>query len=346
MNYSKFVLLITISIFFGQLSAQSEEIPLQGFTFLRFDNAVPKDLLSTRTAVFIRSKNNFKALANQVHTVLRNLGIDAVAYYDLETIRAGEQATQAFATGLAERKIENILLVEKGEANPSYTLILSNLNDENFFFRQGQSAWKTESRELDAALMDLTKAVSSSGQKISNHLILEKPEFFHDTDLIANRRFEDYNPDLKLDKLAVPIFEKVVIPAQVQEGGDNRKLMAAIKQHNDKLAEKNEALKNIIQGHYPFKSEPIEYSKGEDELKQEGFQFILLKLCGPSQTVKRLLDYKKVTNASSNNRVCKYYVKHLLSGEVYLGSKWDAAPTWEEALRNHINNMKDDLNVQ
>jgi hypothetical protein len=34
--------------------------------------------------------------------------------------------------------------------------------------------------------------------------------------------------------------------------------------------------------------------------------------------------------------VYKYYVKHINSGDIYLGEQWDGDDTWQDALFNHI----------
>jgi len=34
--------------------------------------------------------------------------------------------------------------------------------------------------------------------------------------------------------------------------------------------------------------------------------------------------------------VFKYYIKHLPSNSIYLGTKWDADRTWQDAFQNHL----------
>ncbi|NJN41443.1 MAG: hypothetical protein HC811_03585 [Flammeovirgaceae bacterium] len=43
--------------------------------------------------------------------------------------------------------------------------------------------------------------------------------------------------------------------------------------------------------------------------------------------------------------VYKYYIRHIDSGNTFLGTKWDADIRWEDALRNHIKNFKAELNI-
>jgi len=37
--------------------------------------------------------------------------------------------------------------------------------------------------------------------------------------------------------------------------------------------------------------------------------------------------------------IYKYYIKHIRTGEIYLGKQWDAAESWHEALNNYLNNL-------
>ncbi|MCK5370886.1 MAG: hypothetical protein KAQ62_26380, partial [Cyclobacteriaceae bacterium] len=34
--------------------------------------------------------------------------------------------------------------------------------------------------------------------------------------------------------------------------------------------------------------------------------------------------------------VYKYYVKHINSGDIYLGEQWDGDDNWQDAFNNHI----------
>lgn len=363
-NFLFFILLLA-GIFSGNIMAQVNDVPIQGFTLLNFEKTLPEELLSTKTAVFVKSPDQWKALAAKAHPAFRKLGIDAVAYYNVKTIRSGKQVALEFAEDLSTRGIDNIILLEKTKDGRIYKLIVTALNKENPFFTHGQIAWKTEGNAIDAILLNLTRSVSTSGISRNNHLILERPAFFYATNIIKGQRFESYNPDLKLDELAVPIFEEIAIPEQPIDQEENVEVLQAMKKHNAAVAEKNKQLEDIIRYNYPFKSEPVSYSKGgEEELRELGYQFVLQRIYAPGKTIKKLLDYetdnkqksyvsatwkgeqKETRSIPADQPVYKYYVKHLMSGEVYLGTEWDAALTWEDALLNYINNMKEELKIQ
>lgn len=47
----------------------------------------------------------------------------------------------------------------------------------------------------------------------------------------------------------------------------------------------------------------------------------------------------------ADEKVFKFYFKHIESGNVFLGTKWDADTTWDQALWNHLMAFKAELNL-
>ena len=54
---------------------------------------------------------------------------------------------------------------------------------------------------------------------------------------------------------------------------------------------------------------------------------------------------QQLKSFSANTPVYKFYFKHIDSGNVFLGTKWDADLTWEQALKNQIKGFKAELKV-
>jgi hypothetical protein len=124
----------------------------------------------------------------------------------------------------------------------------------------------------------------------------------------------------------------------------------------------NLTLQEIMQN-YPYEYSLVDQSIEEDKLRQDGYQFILMRLHTTGENVKNMLGYEvdpsetdyvtlKQKGMSMTMRhipakapVYKYYIKHIYTGDVYLGTPWDADESWEDALANYINNMKKDLNI-
>jgi hypothetical protein len=53
----------------------------------------------------------------------------------------------------------------------------------------------------------------------------------------------------------------------------------------------------------------------------------------------------QLKNIAANTVVYKFYVRHIDSGNIFLGTKWDADTTWQDALKNFIGGFKAELKI-
>lgn len=296
------------------LSAQNN---LQQFVDkLNFSGTLPKNLLNDRAAVLVQSDDGpWQELSDEYHEAFFQLGIDAVAYYGLADIFAGEDATKLFSKVLLKRKIPILILARKA-ANKDYELIITRFNEKESFINPGELSYRKTAPELGELLSSFVNQVTASPLKRENYLVLEQPEFFSGSSIIEGKRILAFNPDLKFDKVAVPEFE-------VQT----------------KL---NERLGQIAET-YPFAQETVKLSRGLKILKNAKFQYLLMKLEGPESSVKQLLGYE--AEEFSNKHIHKYYLKQIYTNDVYLGETWDASESWDQAMTAFINNIKEELKV-
>lgn len=319
---------ILFSCLFLCLLAPAQQLNMQQ---LQTNGQLPEDLLSTRSVVLIRSLHMapnasvepWKKLASQAHPFLQEMGIDAVAYYDWRNINAGPDATKAFAEAFRQRAIRSLVVLE--EQTDGFRLTLAPMGEEGLL-KAGASAWQQKARALPALMESLRKDISQAGLTLGNFLIIDRPEFFYTTDIRLNKRFFSYALDLNLDKLAVPAYDIF------SEGG------------TDSLAE----LKSIMDT-YPYEWELTDPATEETDLRLKGGQqFVLLYLHTSSANIRRFLKYGKneeiplelQADLSDDRSVYKFYIRHIYTGDVYMGTHWDAAPTWQEALSNHIQHLR------
>ncbi|UXX80564.1 hypothetical protein N7E81_05555 [Reichenbachiella carrageenanivorans] len=330
---------------------------------------LPKYLLSRKSVVFVsvpRSqkdpnvREDWKGLSAKVHNAFRQMKIDAVAYYYLDDVFASPDVSESFAREMTEREIKYIIVLEQSPKNEagveSFKITLSAYNDAPTFISEKQKAWQTEGPVLDVILSEMRKDVYRAEMELENYLILDIPEFFNDTQIIKGRRIPTYALDLKVDKLVVPKFQKYIMEDSAALDAATRQKIAA---YNLEVDRKNERLIEIM------KDYPLDYvlfdSSNDDDIYNAGYQFSLLTIHGTGKTVKQILnfdtdpyetDYVTIQASSALNTlpvdavVYKYYVKHVYTKDVYLGSRWDADLTWEQALKNFIFHMKDILKVQ
>ena len=361
---------LTIAFVKGQAASHNSILNLD---FLQYGTMIPKELLSEKTAVFIDDqlapalgKPSSQAFAEEAHTTFHRLGIDAVAYYNLDLVMAGTPVTRAFAENIKKRGISFALILKRtttSSQDTAYSLTLGRISENDLFFEAGQPAFQLQNNNLANLMQSLVRAVSTSGIERTNFLILEKPEFFKKTNIFASRRYERYNPDLKLDRLAVPLFEERGIPTKTPDGMSREEATRLVDRENQKTIAANEKLKSIMP-QYPFGSGPVNKDQTETALRRDGYLFMLHNIHGRPATVSEILQYNSenpkaiftsttmvdgdtITKTLSPNEVVyKFYIKHLPTGEVFLGSHWDADTSWEAALENFINNLKFALKVQ
>jgi hypothetical protein len=199
-------IIFSFLLIFVTLEAQSQG----AFPFLNKTNQLPKDLLSKRAAVFINvNELNWDKEANKIHQSFREIGVDAVAYYALSDIMSGHDATKAFYADITQRSIENLLIVHQSDAG--YELFATKIPEEGGFFHDGMDAFHLQAKTLKDLGPKLEGLVNKSDLERENFLIIDVPETFKRTNVIKSRRVENFNPDIRIDKLAVPKFEQNIM---------------------------------------------------------------------------------------------------------------------------------------
>ncbi|MFW5760756.1 MAG: hypothetical protein ACOCXH_07255, partial [Cyclobacteriaceae bacterium] len=247
------------SVAYGQ-EFKPVENRLLNYRALDYDfNFMPENLLSTRTVVIVsvpykgesKVRGEWHEFAEKAHKYFVRLGIDAVAYYYLDDILAGEAVTKVMAENFNKRKIENIVFLDKtrlASGDILHSMIISSYNGKETFVDHGQKAWYNQNTEFDNVLINLYRGLGQQNLKLANYLIIDQPEYYKDTPLMLGRRFEEYQPDLKLDKLVVPAFETIKLPANI----DDPVVLQTIEKTNQQITADNEKLAETMQ-QYPFK---------------------------------------------------------------------------------------------
>ncbi len=314
------------------------------FNLLRNDE-LPNNLLISKSAVIVRlidhdvqtvPDDKWQEVSNEAHEGFKRTGIDAVAYYYLDDIFSGTEPQRAISLFLTKRGIKNLIFLnyEKSETGiiRNYSVVITPYSESVDFLIEGQLAWKDEGPELGRIMNKVFREAVPS-QRRTNLLISEKPEFFEDVQIIKGKREEVYPVDVKSFKMAVP-------------------------QWSD-----SETSLSTVMSQYPLQFEFTNQFPDEDSLRnRQGIHFILYCIYTSGSTIKRMLDYKKfdekrylsvlnkdgkseVISYSRMRKVYKFYIKHIITGNVYLGSGWDAHPNREDALNSFIWNLKNELKL-
>lgn len=359
-------------IFLHSAMAQDEEeVNVVGFRFLDYQsNSLPEDLLKTKSVVFVSvptvsktssERGNWKKLAEAAHPAFRELGIDPVKYYYLDDVLSGEAVSEVIAAEMTKREIANIIVLShvafqiKNKDAERHVIVVTPFNGKPTFMDNGQTAWKSQGKNLDKVLRSLTKDAGKLGAA-ENLMILEVPEYAEGIDIFTGSRNESFNVDLRIDKLAVPKFVPIDIPANIPGGVINNNIKKEAEDYNEKVPVLNRALERAF-SEYPYEYALVDPDEEGEALRAKGFDFILLRLNTSGESIKNILGYETndmtdeyVTVKQNGGKtifrripkrapVYKYYIQHIYSGDVYLGTGWDADETWHEALQNHLENL-------
>jgi hypothetical protein len=299
---------------------------------LKLQSTLPEKLLSTRTAVFNHYMLNPEEL-EEIQISFQRTGIDAIIHFELDVPFASKDVSKAFSDYLTKREITNLIFIEKDEEGFKITATL--YGGKEAIIEAGQNGWSTSNRLLKEALKTLYQTASGQ-QKKQNLLINDAPETDAKINPILGKRNEFYATDLKVDPLAVP------------KTGD---------------AEIDRELEEIFKANYPLKFKMTEPGVADKDLRKQGQLYVLGFIHTRGAAAKELLGYdmskaenailsvtypegqQQLKNIPANTPVFKFYFKHIDSGNVFLGTKWDADLTWQQALLNQIRGMKAELRI-
>ena len=289
-------------------------------------NQIPENLLKTKTAVFYPHPFTEKELDKIQSWFLRS-GIDAVVYFEEDLVIAGRDVSMEMGQYLIKREIANLIFFKKDQLQ--FSLYIVPYNGKANFVDENQPSWFEEDRSLEQLLAKVYRA-TGTGFKKENFLINEYPETASPMYSINGQRNEFYAIDLKVDMLAVPKF-------------------------ND--PEQDKALEEIMKL-YPLKFAFTDPNTSEVDLRKQGYLFVLRFVKARAKVAKQVLGYDmtksesaivsimypngqpQLKNIPANETVYKFYFKHIESGNVYLGNKWDADESWQQALMNQIKGFK------
>jgi len=272
----------------------------------------------------------------EAQEAFQQIGIDAVMYFDADKITAGIEPARAYSAYLVSREVK--FLVFLGKTDGMFTCIITLFNNSPTFVNNQQGAWKVTDTRLHEMLVTVFRD-SWLTQKKENFLINDQPELDIQVPVITARRSELYPIDLKIDNLAILKSEDPAIQAEME---------------------------TMLNSVYPY---PGKYKfvdvipENEKDLKRQGVQYLMHYVNCRGKTAKDLLGYDVTRGESAygsvtfpngvpqvktipvENTVFKFYIKHIESGNTFLGTKWDADESRIQAMKNYIMAFKSEMKL-
>lgn len=299
---------------------------------LQLTETVPNELLATRS-VAIYHQHYKKSELEQIQKMFAQIGIDAEFYLEEDLVLAGKDITQAYTNYFIQRDIKNLILLDKSDN--SYRMITTAFNNKISLVDADQGAWVVTHSNLQELLLTAYRNAWIS-QKKQNFLVNEVPETNPKVSVLGGKRSEFFAIDLKVDELAVPYYNN---------------------------AAKDTALVRLMKETYPYKYRMVQPAIDDMEHRKKGSLYVLCMIQARGKTIKQLLGYDMTkaesayTSATfpnglpqmktipSETEVYKFYVKHINTGNVFLGTKWDADTTPDQALKNYIKGFRAELKL-
>jgi hypothetical protein len=300
---------------------------------LKLTETVPPQLLASRSVALFDASYK-KSELEEIQKIFAQTGIDTEAYIEEDVVLAGKDITKAYTNYFSLRDIKFFVLLDKPSGR--YRMTVVPFNGKPTLVDENQNAWMVSDDNLREMLMTSYRN-SWMSQKKQNLLINEVPELNVSVNPFTGNRSEFFAIDLKVDMLAVPLF-------------------------ND--ANADSSLSRLMKELYPFKFKLTQPVADEEELRKRGFVFTLCVIKTRGVAAKQLLGYTKTKSESAyvsttypngqaqlktisaETFVYKFYAKHINSGNIFLGTKWDADTTWEQALKNYIKGFKAELKIE
>lgn len=280
----------------------------------------------------------WQQLADSVHIALVKAGADPVAYFELEQVTLSEEIQADYAKAFLQRQIKNIILVTRKKSEVSIHVGTFSgdgkiINSIGLFGVSGNDV--PSASEQFAAV--------GNGRRSRNLLVIDVAEFpsISAEESVSSLRFIPTNPlNLEVFKLGIPIEG-----SSAQSGilsyfrydlyGKSQETILAEQQ-----AQKS-GIQQILEFEYPYQTEWLTDAKPDEELISNKIQFVLMKVEGREADLMESMGLEATGLEDPSRTVVKFYIKFLVRDELYLGPVWDADPDWRKALRDFLQNLKE-----
>lgn len=321
-----FLVLLLLPAFFASVAQTLSEEDKFISRLKNVENA-PEGILSSRAALLF-SVDYSQTELEDIQKAFQQIGIDAVAYVEIERVLAGTDMKKAYGGQFARRNIKFLIFIRKEKSEYQFSFV--RFNPKSVWTKNGQSSWFLHSANLQALLTEVFRTLVST-QKRQNFLINDFPEKDIVLNSAADNRNENTAPNIRSAKIAIPKL------------GDEQA---------------NRELEQYLKENFHAKYNIVEDSLSEKDLEQNGYAYVLRFVHARGSLAKEILGYDMSKTESalvtvsypngtlqlktipSQTLIYKFYFKSLEDGSLYFGTKWDADITWQEALKNHLDGYR------
>jgi len=297
---------------------------------LSFGSDLTPGLLAGRSVVLYEPAYTLAEL-QEAQKYFQQAGIDAINYLDIDYVLAGPDPSRTFFNYFNSRDIKFLILLQK--TDKEYQCIITEYSGTMEFGDKAHRSWK----QSHASFVELLRTIyrfAISTQKKANYLINDVPEIGFDLRFFREEPAQRFSNDVRTFKTAIP---------RLRNEQDDRELEALVKEK------------------FPQKCELVDPNLTDAELSDKGYRLVLRFVHTRGDAAREILGYDVTQTASSlltsyfvngelkaktlpsKKIIYKFYFKNTEYGNIFLGNKWDADETWQDALRNHIIGLRSEL---
>jgi len=297
---------------------------------LNFGSDLPPGLLAGRSLVLYEAAYTTAEL-QEAQKYFQQTGIDAINYLDIDYVLAGPDPSRTFFNYFNNRNIKFLILLQKNDKE--YQNIITEYSGTMEFADKAHRSWK----QSHASFVELLRTIyrlAISTQKKANFLINDVPEIGFDLRFFREEPAQRFTGDVRTIKSAIPRW------------GNER---------DDK------ELEVLVKEKFPMKCELVDPNLTDAELADKGYRLVLRFVHTRGDAAREILGYDvtqtasslvtsyfvngelKVKTVLSKKMIYKFYFKNTEYGNIFLGNKWDADETWQDAIRNHILGLRSEL---
>ncbi|MCY4419112.1 MAG: hypothetical protein OXB93_04620 [Cytophagales bacterium] len=312
---------------FGQRFSFVEDLRLTG------DRSFPPSLFTDRSAVVFRDFEKIDIF----HKGLFEASVDAIVYLEEDELLSGSEPTRAFATWLSHRRVRNLIFISPLEGiegmdadgeEDLWSLSLVGFSGRSSLLSSSSPYWHAKG-SLSTLFSTLQHEMYESGSRTENMLIPHHPEYFGDISIPRKKVSFLFPHNMRASPL--------MVAAPVYAGRDLLNSPEPLsKSLEEKLQKQQKELEETLANHYPYPYKLISYTGQDEEILGEGYQHVLLHVRGNTPFLKRLFNLSVEEQNKTDDLVYLFYVKHVLSKEVYLGDQWGVSDSLSVALQKFL----------
>jgi len=336
--------IISWGVFLTSAYAQTQPLPTPSrfLTAQAASSAIPDGLLIDRSAIVISAQQDANgnlmpertlAWAERFQQMFEEQGVDVVMAFRQLDLLSGREPWAAFENLMVSRGIRYLInLIENSDG--TFTVSIASLPEQAPLLGAQLPAYSLTAGDLESLVTNLRLEIIRADLSRENFMVLGTPEFFEDVPMITKNRYESFPLDLRLDKIAI---------RWPDDAGDDFKQQFG--EYMDSL--------------YPHQFGFVPAVWTDQQIRNEGYQYTLNWVYATGYSLKKVFNYeikegensyitfmtlgpnkKDIKSIPIYTPVYKFYMRHIVTGDIYLGKEWDADLDWMDALKHHVYNYR------